>query len=48
MRQREAFIGKLQQRYGLALEEAQRRVDEWVKSVREEEHTQPKTSTGRP
>ncbi|HYW48027.1 MAG TPA: CsbD family protein [Bryobacteraceae bacterium] len=32
---REKFIGKLQERYGLAREEAQKRADEWVKSVRE-------------
>jgi uncharacterized protein YjbJ (UPF0337 family) len=30
---RESLIGKLQERYGLAKEEAQRRADEWMKSL---------------
>jgi len=29
---REQFIGKLQERYGIAREEAQRRADEWLKN----------------
>lgn len=29
---REALVGKLQERYGMAKEEAQRKADEWVKS----------------
>ncbi len=30
--QRESLIGKLQERYGIAKEEAQKRADEWLKS----------------
>ncbi len=30
--QRESLIGKLQERYGIAKEEAQRRTDEWLKA----------------
>ena len=30
---RESLIGKLQERYGLAKEEAQRKADEWVTSM---------------
>jgi uncharacterized protein YjbJ (UPF0337 family) len=30
---RETLIGKLQERYGLAKEEAQKRADEWVNSI---------------
>jgi uncharacterized protein YjbJ (UPF0337 family) len=29
---RDQFIGKVQERYGIAKEEAQRRVDEWMSS----------------
>ena len=29
---RDALIGKLQERYGMAKEEAQRKADEWLKS----------------
>ncbi|PYT18560.1 MAG: general stress protein CsbD [Acidobacteria bacterium] len=38
---REALIGKLQERYGIAREEAQKRADEWVKvlSTYQEEPT---------
>ncbi len=31
--QRETLIGKLQERYGIAKEEAQKRADEWLKST---------------
>jgi len=31
--QRVSLIGKLQERYGLAKEEAQRKAEEWVKSI---------------
>ena len=41
---RDKFVGVLQERYGIAKEEAQKRADEWAKSLREEE----KVSTGRP
>jgi len=39
---REQFIGKLQERYGLAKEAAQKQVDEWLKTQHEVE-----ASTGR-
>ena len=29
----ESLVGKLQERYGIAKEEAQRRADEWVKTL---------------
>ena len=34
---RDKFIGKVQERYGIAREEAQKRADEWAKSMREAE-----------
>lgn len=43
---RERFIGKLQERYGLAREEAQKKADDWVKSVRDADMS--KTLTGKP
>jgi uncharacterized protein YjbJ (UPF0337 family) len=33
---RERLIGKLQERYGYAREDAQRRADEWMKALHEE------------
>ena len=33
---RDVLIGKLQERYGYAREEAQRRADEWMKTMHEE------------
>lgn len=33
---REKLVGKLQERYGYAKEDAQRRADEWVKNASEE------------
>ena len=46
---REKFVGKLQERYGLAKEEAQNKADEWMKLLHEEaQTTPPKTQTGRP
>ena len=44
---RDKLIGVLQERYGIAKEEAQKRADQWVSSMRDTETTQPKTSTGR-
>ena len=44
---RDKFVGVLQERYGIAKDEAQRRADDWLKSIRETEAT-PKHSTGRP
>jgi uncharacterized protein YjbJ (UPF0337 family) len=41
--QRDKLVGKLQERYGYAKEDAQRRADEWLKtageSSREPQHT---------
>ncbi|MEO7145450.1 MAG: CsbD family protein [Bryobacteraceae bacterium] len=34
---RDQFVGKVQERYGIAKEEAQKRADEWVKSVQLED-----------
>ena len=31
--QRDKFIGKIQERYGLAQEEAQRRADDWLRTA---------------
>jgi uncharacterized protein YjbJ (UPF0337 family) len=33
--QRDRLIGKLQERYGYAREEAQKRADEWLKSAKQ-------------
>jgi uncharacterized protein YjbJ (UPF0337 family) len=52
---RDKFVGKMQERYGIAKEEAQKRADEWLNSVggtedqerHEKKHT-GKTHTGRP
>jgi len=44
---REKFVGKLQERYGLVKEEAQKRTDEWAKALREEQR-QERTLTGNP
>ena len=47
---RDKFVGKVQERYGLAKEEAQKRADEWVKSLRDVELADPpeKTFTSKP
>jgi uncharacterized protein YjbJ (UPF0337 family) len=39
---RDRFVGRLQERYGIAKEEAQRQSDEWLRAQREAE-----TQTGR-
>jgi uncharacterized protein YjbJ (UPF0337 family) len=47
---RDKLVGRVQERYGIAKEEAQKRTDEWLKSVRDteyEEHRE-KTRTSRP
>ena len=41
---RDQFIGVVQERYGIAKEEAQRRLDEWARNVREDQ----KVQTGKP
>jgi uncharacterized protein YjbJ (UPF0337 family) len=35
---RESLVGRLQERYGFARDEAQRKADEWMKTVKEPEH----------
>ena len=45
---RDRFIGKLQERYGIMREEAQKRADEWVKSVREAQGAGAATPTPTP
>jgi uncharacterized protein YjbJ (UPF0337 family) len=43
---RDKLVGKLQERYGYAKEEAQRKADEWVKTASEGER-EPHYSKGR-
>jgi uncharacterized protein YjbJ (UPF0337 family) len=38
---REALVGKLQERYGMAKEEAQKKADEWLKSYQATEQETP-------
>lgn len=45
---REKLVGKLQERYGIAKEEAQNRADEWARTAREEAEGEERTYTGRP
>ena len=45
--QRDQLIGKLQERYGIAREEAQRRADDWLKMHHEHEHVGPNPTTRR-
>ena len=40
---REHFAGRLQERYGIAKEEAERQLDEWVRNVNEPQTTQSQT-----
>ena len=44
--ERDKLIGRLQERYGIAREEAQSRADEWAKVV-EAESRQPQYTEGR-
>jgi uncharacterized protein YjbJ (UPF0337 family) len=46
---RDTLIGKLQERYGMAKEEAQKKADEWLKSYRptEQEASQHQQDTNR-
>jgi uncharacterized protein YjbJ (UPF0337 family) len=43
---RDKLIGKLQEHYGYAKEEAQRRIDEFTKSLAEPAHSQTQQPTG--
>lgn len=46
---RDKFVGKLQERYGIAKEEAQRRADEWAQTVAAGSETdKPRTYSGKP
>jgi len=41
----DSLVGKLQERYGIVKEEAQKRADEWVKTFGHDE-AEPKPATG--
>lgn len=43
---RDRLIGVLQERYGIAKEDAQRRADEWITTLKETETAPPRTFTG--
>jgi uncharacterized protein YjbJ (UPF0337 family) len=43
---REKLVGKLQERYGYAKEQAQRTADEWLKTMNEPAHSQAQHATG--
>jgi uncharacterized protein YjbJ (UPF0337 family) len=46
---RDKLIGKIQERYGIAHEEAQKRAAAWASALRDEHTSEPsKTHTGRP
>jgi uncharacterized protein YjbJ (UPF0337 family) len=45
---RDKLVGKIQERYGIAKEEAQKRADEWASTHAGAELGAPHTSTGRP
>ena len=41
---REEFAGRLQERYGIARDEAERQVDEWQRSMTEPRTSEPKAN----
>jgi uncharacterized protein YjbJ (UPF0337 family) len=45
---RDKLVGKMQERYGIARDEAQKRADDWLKTMRSEDETEERTRTGRP
>jgi uncharacterized protein YjbJ (UPF0337 family) len=45
---RENFVGKLQERYGIEKEEAQKRADEWARQQKEQEAQMGKTPDREP
>jgi len=45
---KDKFIGRLQQRYGIAKDEAARQADEWARSLDEENRAVRSGSAGRP
>ena len=42
--QQEQLIGKIQERYGIAKEEAHRQVDEWLASLRKEDEVRDRAA----
>lgn len=46
---RDQLVGRIQERYGIAKDEAERQADEWSKSIQEDEYLRDKerTSTAR-
>ena len=45
---REHFAGRLQERYGIAKEEAERQLDEWTKGVTQPTMSETRASESRP
>jgi uncharacterized protein YjbJ (UPF0337 family) len=45
---RDKLVGILQERYGIAREEAQKRADEWASAYKESETPEQRTFTSRP
>lgn len=45
---RDSLVGRLQERYGYAQEEAQRRAEDWMKTMRDEPEYAHSSSTSRP
>jgi len=45
---RDKFVGRLQERYGYAKEEAQKRADEWAQGFSDTDADMPRTQTSRP
>jgi uncharacterized protein YjbJ (UPF0337 family) len=45
---RDKLVGILQERYGIAKEEAQKRADEWATTLKESETPEQRTFTSRP
>lgn len=43
---REKLVGKLQERYGYAKEQAQKMADDWLKSVKEPAYSQAQHASG--
>ena len=44
---RDKFVGKVQERYGIAREEAQKKADEWAQSMREAESARKANNTAK-
>jgi uncharacterized protein YjbJ (UPF0337 family) len=45
--QQESLVGKLQERYGIAKEEAQKQADQWLTAVKFDEPVSPSVPSGR-